>query len=382
MNTHIESRGDRKVVVLNKDFAAGELIYKEKPVVAVLDADLQESGKYCAHCLRSIDSGMSTVLPEVNPILSTFCSKACLIANESQSHNLLFTLEPPLPAEFMQSLPPNVKQQSDADRKDAQEAFVAHIKKEPRAASLLVARFIARQVAVETAKLTRSAHEKSDFTDAEKIGSYMLADHLERLRFIDVKPNTDELKALVDILRISLPGLEHFVTDDRHALLLGKMVYNAFGVCFGAGRDDKPQPTARTEDVEKTRTPYGTSRQIGSAFYTLSSYLPHSCAPNARPSFSEGTSELHLIANRDLKAGDELSVAYVDVTQKDGESAIECRRRRRFELARGWRFPCPCDRCLQESKELSTEEKVADAKEEKDGSKVEIHPSLADAEVE
>ncbi|KAK0444435.1 hypothetical protein EV421DRAFT_396698 [Armillaria borealis] len=39
-------------------------------------------------------------------------------------------------------------------------------------------------------------------------------------------------------------------------------------------------------------------RQIGfgSAFYTLSSYLTHSCRPSARPSFSSGTAQIHIIA--------------------------------------------------------------------------------------
>lgn len=56
-----------------------------------------------------------------------------------------------------------------------------------------------------------------------------------------------------------------------------------------------------------------------------------------------------LIATSELKAGDELTIAYVDVTQREGESATECRRRRRMELARGWRFACPCSRCTEEA---------------------------------
>lgn len=129
-------------------------------------------------------------------------------------------------------------------------------------------------------------------------------------------------------------------------------------------------PTVRPEEVEKTRTPYGTARQIGSALYTVSSYLNHSCRPSARPSFSTGTAEFHLIANRDLKAGDELTVAFVDVFQDANESVVECRRRRRIELARGWRFPCLCERCEEEAREMTVEEKGG-AVEEKDESKVE-----------
>ncbi|KAG6813431.1 hypothetical protein H0H92_011128 [Tricholoma furcatifolium] len=378
MNAHIETREARKVLLLSKDVAAGEIIYKEQPVVTALDADLQESGKYCAHCLRVIEPGTSVQPPEAeNPIGSTFCSTTCQAANEVQSHDLLFTTKPPLPAEMI----PSYTKDSEEARRAAQEKYVAYLKKDGRAASVLVARFIGRQVTVETAKLTGSPKVKSEFTDVED-SEYLLADHLERLRFLELKPPAEDRDLLAGVLSNTLPGLEHFVTDESHAVNLGKMTYNAFGVCFDGGRDDKPAPTARPEDVEKTRTPHGTSRQIGAAFYTLSSYLTHSCTPSATPSFSNGTAELHLIANRDLKAGDELTVAFVDVTQHEGETTVECRRRRRMELARGWRFACPCSRCAEEAKELSAEEKVADASEEKDGSKVEVSTARFDAELD
>ena len=109
-------------------------------------------------------------------------------------------------------------------------------------------------------------------------------------------------------------------------------------------------PKCRPENVEKTRTPYGTQRQIGSAIYTVSSYLNHSCQPSARPSFASGTSEMSIVASRDLKKGDELTIAFVDVNQHPNETTLDCRRRRRTELVRGWRFSCGCERCTEESK--------------------------------
>lgn len=175
---------------------------------------------------------------EPNLLSSKFCSKACLVANKTQSHSLLFTTEPPLPAEIG-SAP--VTPQAVEARRAAQADFVAYIKKEGRAAPLLVARFIARQVALETMKMVEGGKkptEKGDFTDAES-GEYLLADHIERLRYLEVVPPAEELALFVKTLQTALPGLEQFVTDERHATLLGKMAYNAFGVCFGGGRDDK-----------------------------------------------------------------------------------------------------------------------------------------------
>lgn len=73
-----------------------------------------------------------------------------------------------------------------------------------------------------------------------------------------------------------------------------------------------------------------------------------------------------------MKKGDEVTISFVDVTQHAEESVAECRRRRRGELARGWRFACTCDRCKQEAEGLSLEAKGgAEAEKERDESKIE-----------
>jgi import receptor subunit TOM20 len=54
------------------------------------------------------------------------------------------------------------------------------------------------------------------------------------------------------------------------------------------------------------------------------------------------------VADKDIKAGDEITVAYVDVDQREGESAIDCRQRRRIELAQGWKLTCQCARCTND----------------------------------
>lgn len=135
------------------------------------------------------------------------------------------------------------------------------------------------------------------------------------------------------------------------------------------------------------RTPHGTSRQIGSGLYPVSAYvrsclslsfiafisaylnlqITHSCSPSASPSFSSGTSELSLIASKPIKKGEEITMAYVDVSQHPDETPEEARRRRRIELARGWRFKCECERCLSEA----TDGNESDLGVEKDESKVE-----------
>ena len=43
---------------------------------------------------------------------------------------------------------------------------------------------------------------------------------------------------------------------------------------------------------------------------------------------------------------------------------MECRRRRRIELARGWRFACGCDRCAEEAKVVEAPSAAAAPTEE------------------
>lgn len=72
-----------------------------------------------------------------------------------------------------------------------------------------------------------------------------------------------------------------------------------------------------------------------------------------------------------MKKGEEVTIAYVDVnpqrvisttaangeagadaeikTIEEVESVGECRKRRRKELAKGWRFACFCERCIAEA---------------------------------
>jgi len=317
-------------------------------MLTCLDYDLQLAGTYCTHCLREIQPSLGSL-----PLLSSagaksaFCSKPCQVASKSQWFSLLFTVDPPLPAvlELSQLAPTPAALEA---RRAAQAQLLAYLDKDKRVGPLLMAKFIARQLTAANGPAPGKA--AGDYTQADS-GEYQIDDHVQRWSSKSIEPPPEEYPLVVALLRATLPGLDAFISEESHKSLLGKIAFNAFGVCFGGGRDNRPPSTLRPEDEEWTRTPYGTARQIGTALYTVSSYLSHSCAPNARPSFSSGTSELQLIATKDLKKGDELSIAYVDVSQRPGESVVECRQRRRKELARGWKFPCQCSRCLKEASE-------------------------------
>ncbi|TBU49006.1 MAS20-domain-containing protein [Dichomitus squalens] len=359
----------KKILIASKDFEAGDIIYTEIPLVVALDADLEGKGTHCSYCFRPIEEGQA-VASESDKIGAVFCSKDCQSKANISWHNMLFGRDSVLPPE----LDPGHGTDIDDGRETAQTAYVAWLQeKKAKRANILGARFVAKQIALETSKLIKDKSSPLQ-AELEQIAGggdlYSVSDHMERLRFIEGHVTDEEIKHLKAVLGAALPGLEQSVTEERMAVLVGKMAYNAIGVCPDGGRDDKPVSEERPEDQERTRTPFGTQRQVGSGLYLVSSYLAHSCDPSTRPSFTVGSTQLQLIANRPIKKGDELTIAYVDVGQHPGESTEQARRRRRVELARGWKFKCECERCVSEVVE-DLEKEDAELGIEKDEAKVE-----------
>jgi mitochondrial import receptor subunit TOM20 len=212
-------------------------VEQERPIVSVLDPDLEGKRSHCSQCLRKVDD--AALKPDGDRLESAFCSEACETKLKSESQTLLFGPEYAIPAE----LNPN---QGDSDTakklEDAQAALARFVRESGGTQVILVARFIARQVINETVKLLPPGHpsippptERNEWTEH----GYTLFDHMERVRFLELSGKEYEAEHLRAILKANLQGLEDFVTDERYTVLTGKMAYNAYGVSFSGGRDDK-----------------------------------------------------------------------------------------------------------------------------------------------
>ncbi|KAL5530712.1 TOM20 [Sanghuangporus sanghuang] len=354
-------------LVTTKSFKAGDVIYKEMPIVSALDPDLQGKGTHCSHCMREISKD-AAVIPTSDRLFSIYCSEKCQSQCGTQSHDLLFSDKSPLPPEIAVDLP-----RSTIDRPKTQDALAEFWRRKASSGILLVARLVALQIIAELAKtLPQARHMNAELPELSFSGPYTVYDHLERLRYIDVTVPEDEYSTFKNLLLAAMPFLEDVHSDERHAMFRGKIAYNAIGIYYGEGREDR---NVKSESEEYTRIPIGTSKQIGTGLYFVSSYLAHSCAPSVRPCFREGTSELHLVALRDIEEGEELSMAYVDVSQRTDESPAAAYARRRAALSQGWRFLCACARCVEDKKSLGLEN-VEDEELVKDESKLDFDSGL------
>ncbi|KAK7695746.1 hypothetical protein QCA50_000383 [Cerrena zonata] len=77
MNVSVQDgQQKKKILVAEKDFEPGDVIYKEEPVVTMLDFDLQAKGSHCTHCFKSIADG-TTIRTQNDHLNAVYCSTDC-----------------------------------------------------------------------------------------------------------------------------------------------------------------------------------------------------------------------------------------------------------------------------------------------------------------
>lgn len=114
----------------------------------------------------------------------------------------------------------------------------------------LIARVLARQFSLEALKLLPSGTSGAESggnsgmppLDAPKSIEYNLWDHVERLRFLDQSVTDEEHDVTVNLFRAALPGLEEFLTDERHANIKGKLLFNMIGIAFPSSEGEVSTP--------------------------------------------------------------------------------------------------------------------------------------------
>ncbi|KAF9389883.1 hypothetical protein CPC16_005504, partial [Podila verticillata] len=286
----------RRGLVATRDFAAGETIYSETPIISSLEPSL-EGNEFCHYCMKQIAEGVTKVpCPTCTKIV--FCSETCENSASTEFHTMLCTND-----------------SEDATKPEL--ALYNYTKETNNKYPEMIAKFLVRMV-----------HEETQNTGEE----YNLFDHIERLRFLEVRPSVAEEKE-IELLKTTLgsriPGIEEFINEERYLTLKGKLLYNAYGLSTSLNPDLSVEPSP-----EQFRSVHD-APVVGAGFYRVTSYMSHSCEPNTKIAFAEHNDNMSVVATTDIKTGEELHVGFID--QKNGTLSTEQRRQ---ELFQHYRFKC------------------------------------------
>ncbi|KAF9429826.1 hypothetical protein BGZ94_009354 [Podila epigama] len=302
----------RRGLVAAKDIAAGETIYSEKPIISSLEPSL-EGKEFCHYCMRQLGEDEGKVpCPTCTKVV--FCSAACEKSASTEFHAVLCT-----------------KDSDDADQPE--QALYNYTKETNYKYPEMIAKFLVRMV-----------HEETLNTGEE----YNLFDHIERLRFLEVRPSVAEEKEIALLkktLGSKIPGIEEFINEERYLTLKGKLLYNAYGLSTSLDAEravePSPEPVRSVHDAPV----------VGAGFYRVTSYMSHSCVPNTRIVFADHDHNMSVVATQDIKAGEELHVGFID--QKNGSLSTEQRRQ---ELFQHYRFKCMCPLCEEDKEKTQSDE--------------------------
>jgi mitochondrial import receptor subunit TOM20 len=166
--------------------------------------------------------------PEGDPLSSSFCSRECQTTAWSKYNRLLFSLEPPIP-----EIATEITSDMNSRRKKAQEAFVEFLHRQKaqfQNCTFLATQFIAIYI-------MDGLGVNGPFAST-RVNEYALSDHFERLRYLELPNLEEQFKLVHGVFENIMPGFQ-FLPLQNFSSLVGKIAYNAFGVCYSGGRNDK-----------------------------------------------------------------------------------------------------------------------------------------------
>ena len=118
--------------------------------------------------------------------------------------------------------------------------------------------------------------------------------------------------------------------------LAGRLQCNTFSVTEDA------KPAKATMAAAATTDPHAQGETVGVGLYPSAALLNHSCEPNCAVRFDLADGALlEARTTKPVAAGDELTIAYIDLRLR--------REARRAKLLREYAFECTCARCEAEA---------------------------------
>mmetsp|Transcript_25258 Transcript_25258/g.47756 ORF Transcript_25258/g.47756 Transcript_25258/m.47756 type:complete len:320 (-) Transcript_25258:200-1159(-) len=172
------------------------------------------------------------------------------------------------------------------------------------------------------------------------------SDALAPLCFANANPPPEQWLHEHSLLRSALEaaGWQHediaFCTAEWYCHQMAKLHLNAFRVELVRPFSFNSSEMLQAASAAITGDSSGGYGACGTGVYLVPSFLNHSCDPNVGVEFPDNNSTMVLRARRDIQAGEQLHITYID--------ASATREVRQKELHWGYGFKCDCARCSEE----------------------------------
>ncbi|KAK8753657.1 hypothetical protein OTU49_000996 [Cherax quadricarinatus] len=371
-----------KGLFATRDFKSGEVIFEERPLVSCQFLWNAAYGYLaCDFCMRPLETAEENACRLTqNPQLTlpypeccdtkkdavvecpycdaSYCSRDCRESAWNQYHETLclrsFMPDPSHPLVMLQ------------------EAWKQMHYPPETACIMLLARIIAtvRQAADKegaTALFMQFCHRTVN--EEEEIAHKLLGaefhDQLEALRVMMEKG-------------LGAPEVQHWLTPEGFRSLvalvgtngqgigtspLSRWVRNCDALEISAAEREKLDQIVDDMYVQLEKEAGGFLNNEASGLYPLQSSCNHSCDPNAMPTFPYNNFHLVMTAVKDISAGDEICVSYLD------ECNLSRSRHSRITILReNYLFTCRCTKCEEQTgdPDVTSEEEMDEDEEEED----------------
>ncbi|ORX52114.1 SET domain-containing protein [Piromyces finnis] len=123
---------------------------------------------------------------------------------------------------------------------------------------------------------------------------------------------------------------EDFFTDDMYQILKQKILYNTIGITS----NETIKIKKNIKDIYRSDNDKSI---LGLGIYFISSYIRHSCHPNAKICYLSNSNNLSLISTQYIKKGEEITISYIDTQNKSHKEYHE-------ELYNKFKIKCFCNK--------------------------------------
>ncbi|XP_063614322.1 histone-lysine N-trimethyltransferase SMYD5-like isoform X2 [Penaeus indicus] len=389
-----------------KNFKAGEVIFEERPLVSCQFLWNAAYGYLaCDYCMRPLETAEENACRLAqNPHLSlpypeccdtkkdsliecpqcdaSYCSRECRASAWNQYHETLclqsFTPDPSHPLVMLQEAwkwwglqPDSNHSQGSTSQKRIRSSDGEQMHYPPETACImLLARIIATVLQAAdkegaTALFMQFCHRTVN--EEEEIAHKLLGAEFH-----------DQLEALRDLMEKALgaPEVRHWLTPEGFRSLvalvgtngqgigtspLSRWVRNCDALEISAEEREKLDQLIDNIYDQLDKEAGGFLNNEGSGLYPLQSACNHSCDPNAMPTFPYNNFHLVMTAVKDIAAGEEICVSYLD------ECNLSRSRHSRINILReNYLFTCRCTKCNEQSgdPDVTSDEDMEEEEEE------------------